>query len=132
MIGWWSSIHRNPPPVGQRIIVETKAGYVCEAYRSPRTYYRYDGVNLNDDLFGTVVRWKPLTGMTEDDPTWTLFNDLSCAAEGKQIYFLQKNGKVYSRRSCQELTFDQAVKEFTSTISIDNLPGLFDCLEESK
>lgn len=31
---------------------------------------------------------------------------------GKQCYFLENNGIVYSRRSCQYLTLEEAVEEF--------------------
>ena len=114
---WWTSVHRNPPPVGKRIIVETNAGFVCEAYRSPHTYYRYDGVNLKDDLFGKVERWHPLNGMNTSDPTWELFWELTTAYDNKEMYFLQDNGKVYSRYSCKELPFPEAIREFKARIS---------------
>lgn len=43
---------------------------------------------------------------------WDLFEQLTSIEYGKQCYFRQDNGTVYSRRSCKYLTFDQAVEEF--------------------
>lgn len=43
---------------------------------------------------------------------WELFDLLSSVWHGKQYYFKQDDGTVYSRQSCQYLTFDQAIDEF--------------------
>lgn len=50
---------------------------------------------------------------------WDMFIILSSAWHGKQYYFLQDNGWVYSRKSCQYMTVDQAYQEFTNEIGED-------------
>ena len=48
---------------------------------------------------------------------WELFDLLSSAWYGKDCYFKQYDGTVYSRASCQYFTFDQAIDEFASTLT---------------
>lgn len=52
---------------------------------------------------------------------WDLFDLLSSAWHGKQYYFKQEDGTVYSRESCQYLTFDQAIDEFAHSLTV--VPG---------
>ena len=52
---------------------------------------------------------------------WDLFDLLSSAWHGKQYYFKQEDGSVYSRESCQYLTFDQAIDEFAQSLTV--VPG---------
>lgn len=47
-----------------------------------------------------------------EDSRFDMFNLISSAWHGKQYYFLQDNGMVYSRESCKEMTFDQVIEEF--------------------
>lgn len=49
---------------------------------------------------------------------WELFDLLSSAWHGKQYYFKQDDGTVYSRQSCKYLTFDQAIDEFANAITV--------------
>jgi hypothetical protein len=49
---------------------------------------------------------------------WDLFSLLSSVWHGKQYYFKQDDGTVYSRQSCKYLTFDQAVDEFANAITV--------------
>lgn len=48
---------------------------------------------------------------------WELFDDLSTAYYGKQMYGLNDDGTVYSRYSCDTMSFEQAVDEFRRLIA---------------
>ena len=48
---------------------------------------------------------------------WELFALLSSAWYGKDCYFKQDDGTVYSRASCQYLSFDQAADEFATALT---------------
>ena len=48
---------------------------------------------------------------------WELFEDLSTAYYGKQMYGLNDDGTVYSRYSCDTMSFEQAVDEFRRLIA---------------
>ena len=50
---------------------------------------------------------------------WEMFTLLSSAFWGKQYYFMQDNGIVYSRDSGKYMTFDDAVDEFVNRIGDD-------------
>lgn len=50
---------------------------------------------------------------------WDMFIMLSSAWHGKQYYFLQDNGWVYSRESCRYMTVEQAYEEFANKIGDD-------------
>jgi len=50
---------------------------------------------------------------------WDMFVTLSSAWWGKQYYFLQDNGWVYSRDSCGHITVEQAYAEFVKRIGDD-------------
>ena len=47
---------------------------------------------------------------------WDMFVMLSSAWWGKQYYFMQDNGWVYSRKSGKYMTVEQAYNEFTNEI----------------
>ena len=47
---------------------------------------------------------------------WDMFELISSAYYGKQYYFDEENGMVYSRASCMTMTFDEALREFLETI----------------
>lgn len=47
---------------------------------------------------------------------WDMFELISSAYYGKQYYFDEENGMVYSRASCMTMTFDEALREFLDTI----------------
>ena len=49
-----------------------------------------------------------------------LFSLLSAVWYGKDAYFRQNNGIVYSRISGEYMTFDQAVDEFVCALYEDN------------
>ena len=44
---------------------------------------------------------------------------ISSAWYGKQYYFLQDDGTVYSRESCKPMAFEDALNEFCDRISLD-------------
>ena len=45
--------------------------------------------------------------------------DISSVYYGKQYYFLQDNGLIYSRDSCKYMTLDEAIYEFAEKFSDD-------------
>lgn len=47
-----------------------------------------------------------------EEREWDMFDLLSSVWFSKQYYFKQDDGTVYSRQSCQYLTFGQAIDEF--------------------
>lgn len=47
---------------------------------------------------------------------WDLFETITSAWHGKQYYFLEDDGRVYSRQSHKTMTVDDAVNEFLMTI----------------
>ena len=51
---------------------------------------------------------------------WEDFSLISAVWYGKDAYFRQNNGMVYSRLSGEYMTFDQAVDEFVCELSEDN------------
>ena len=46
------------------------------------------------------------------DGKWEMFVSISTTYHGKQYYFLQEDGLVYSRESCQYMTREEAINEF--------------------
>lgn len=54
-----------------------------------------------------------------DNPGWEVFDDLASAYYGKQMYFTQPDGTIYSRLSCGYMTFKEALSEFREAISMD-------------
>ena len=47
---------------------------------------------------------------------WDMFVEISTAWHGKQYYFLQNDGMVYSRESGFVMTPEQAYAEFTKRV----------------
>ena len=54
-----------------------------------------------------------------EDEKWNVFDLLSSAWFGKQCYFKQDDGTVYSRASGEYLSFDQALDEFAGELTFD-------------
>lgn len=55
--------------------------------------------------------------MTEfEKGRWDMFESVTSAMYGKQYYFLQENGRVYSRESGKEMCVSDAYDEFFSWI----------------
>ena len=54
-----------------------------------------------------------------DNPSWDVFDDLASSYYGKQMYFTQPDGTIYSRLSCGYMTFEEALSEFREAISMD-------------
>ena len=50
---------------------------------------------------------------------WDLFDLLSSAWYGKGCYFKQDDGTVYSRVSCEYMSFDQAIDEFANKLTVE-------------
>lgn len=49
---------------------------------------------------------------------WDMFETITSAYNGKQYYFLQDDGRVYSRESGKYLTKEEAYDEFLSQIGV--------------
>lgn len=58
-----------------------------------------------------------------DNPGWDVFDDLTSAYYGKQMYFTQPDGKVYSRLSCGYMTFEESLAEFREAIAKEDEHG---------
>lgn len=43
---------------------------------------------------------------------WDMFNLITSVEYGKQYYFLENNGMVYSRKSHKYMTIEQAYEEY--------------------
>ena len=50
------------------------------------------------------------------DGEWELFTLITSAYYGKEYYFIQDDGLVYSRASCKYMKKDDAVREFLGII----------------
>lgn len=58
---------------------------------------------------------------------YEVLDEISSVWNGKQMYFLEPNGVVYSRYACKNLpTVDDAINEFTRIISDDQ--ALYPCV----
>lgn len=68
------------------------------------------------DKIGGDEMKKPATNGGYVSGEWDMFNLLTSCEYGKQCYFLQDNGIVYSRRSHTYMTFDDAVEEFITAM----------------
>ena len=51
------------------------------------------------------------------DGQWDVFELITSAYFGKQYYFVQNDGSIYSRYSHKCMSFDEAMIEFCSFIS---------------
>ena len=47
---------------------------------------------------------------------WNMFELITSTWYGKQCYFVEGNGIVYSRVSCKHMSVDEAIKEFLGRI----------------
>ena len=54
-----------------------------------------------------------------------VLNETSSAWYGKQYYFLQDDGSVYSRESCRNMTLEEAIEEFCNALSCF-MEGMYD------
>lgn len=50
------------------------------------------------------------------DEAWEMFSLITSAWYGKECYFIEDNGIVYSRVSCRHMTREEAVNEFLRRI----------------
>lgn len=64
----------------------------------------------------TSIGWWENDDDSYDRGQWDMFNLITSAEYGKQCYFLQDNGTVYSRRSCGYMTVDDAYNEYLNSI----------------
>ena len=53
-----------------------------------------------------------------------VLNETSSVWHGKQYYFLQDDGSVYSRESCRNMTLKEAIEEFCNALS-DLVGGIY-------
>lgn len=47
---------------------------------------------------------------------WEMFETISSVWHGKQYYFLEESGLVYSRASCKSMSREDAIREFLDHI----------------
>lgn len=47
-----------------------------------------------------------------NDAAWDVFEAITSAYGGKQIFFREKNGTVYDRYNSEYITFDEAMNRF--------------------
>ena len=64
------------------------------------------------------IKSLPAVGETalRDIGEWDMFNLISSVYFGKQMYFLQESGVVYSRHTCRYITRHDALSEFLGLI----------------
>lgn len=94
---------------------EIKKGLECCSYNmNDCNGCPYDGMPCNDlELERHALEYIQQLETRE----WELFDLLSSAWHGKGCYFKQDDGTVYSRATCQYLSFDQAIDEFESALT---------------
>ena len=89
-----------------------------ESFQSRAMLSKFD--SKERDLWETAaeaVRDSPT--LSPGDDLWDLFSEITCAYYGKEMYFKQDNGTVYSRSSCRYLTWEQAKSEFLTRLYHD-------------
>jgi len=59
----------------------------------------------------------------KDITAWELFSLITSVWYGKEYYFMEPSGVVYSRTSCKNLTQEQALHEFLDAIGGDGADG---------
>ena len=74
------------------------------------------GVNVDKDELISALRYDR---DQYERGAYDVLNVLSAAWHGKQYYFLQNDGTVYSRDSAKSMTVDDAVAEFANKIGED-------------
>ena len=70
-----------------------------------------------DSVIGLLEVAKNAPAVDADNPGWDVFDDLTSAYYGKQMYFTQPDGTIYSRLSCGYITFEKALAEFREAIA---------------
>lgn len=94
---------------------EVKKGLECcttSLYGCMECPYNNDGCSDNEEMTDALALIEQL-----EEREWELFNLLSSAFYGQQCYFKQDDGTVYSRATCEYLSFDQAIDEFAEILS---------------
>ena len=77
----------------------------------------------NEQSCGSKQRFDALAYILQlEEREWDLFDLLSSAWHGKGYYFKQEDGTVYSRASCEYMSFDQAVDEFAHELTVAGEP----------
>lgn len=80
---------------------------------------QHEGCTYQDQFFCTMRMCGDALAYIQqlESSHWELFDDLSTAYYGKQMYGLNDDGTVYSRYSCDTMSFEQAVDEFRRLIA---------------
>ena len=80
---------------------------------------QHEGCTYQDQFFCTMRMCGDALAYIQqlESSRWELFDDLSTAYYGKQMYGLNDDGTVYSRYSCDTMSFEQAVDEFRRLIA---------------
>lgn len=101
-------------------LIEKLSWHVCWQGRDHREL-RLDVANALRSLLQERDEYKRIAEATMEDPReWELFSLISAVWYGKDAYFRQDDGMVYSRISGEYMTFDQAVDEFVCELRDDN------------
>ena len=81
---------------------------------------RFVGYLDNDMILRLRVAINRLPAVKQkSDGAWEMFELITSAFYGKQYYFLEDCGLVYSRASAKHMSMDDAVSEFVNMIGWD-------------
>ena len=69
---------------------------------------------VNDVVDNTIEISK---SSSYDAGRWDMFEHITSIWYGKQCYFLQDDGQVYSRMTCEYMSKEEAVNEFLTEIN---------------
>lgn len=103
--------------VGRKTPEEIKKGLA--ACSADECHGQHEGCTYQDQFFCTMRMCGDALAYIQqlESGKWDMFFEITSAYYGKQMYGLNDDGTVYSRYSCEEMTFEQAVKEFKELIS---------------
>ncbi len=97
----------------QAIKILTEAGFGINIWNTPTGYCEEDW----DEALQMAIEALSAQPERGNDSTWELFDLITSAYHGKQYYFPQYNGLVYSRASHEYMSVDDAIGEFLKEIS---------------
>lgn len=101
--------------IGDRVFVR---GYIDEIRKDTviiRNAGGYFGTIPSEVITGELPSAQPNVS-DRNVGEWGMFELITSAWYGKQCYFTEKNGIVYSGVSCKYMSVDEAIKEFLMRI----------------
>lgn len=102
---------------------DIKKGLECcivgECSKCPYMHECDDHLTEGGDMLPADVVLADMLSLIQqlESEKWELFDLLSSAWYGKQTYFKQEDGTVYSRMSGEYLSFDQAIDAFACRLT---------------